>query len=66
MTFIRKHDLDFLFISETWLNVGEMSPLIELSPHGCSYWRGGGLACVFRNNFKCRLLSTKSYQSFEA
>lgn len=50
-----------------------MSPLIEFSPHDCSFFstprvtgRGGGLACVFRNKFKCRLLSTVNYQSFEA
>lgn len=71
--FYTQHDLDFLFISETWLNVGEMYPLIELSPDDCSFFstprasgRSGGLACVFKRIFKCRHLSTVNYQSFEA
>ncbi len=71
--FFIQHDLDFLFISETWLNVGETHALIELSPYDCTFFstprttgRGGGLACVFKKGFKCRLLSKANYQSFEA
>ncbi len=71
--FFIQHDLDFLFISETWLNVGETHALIELSPDDCTFFstprttgRGGGLACVFKKGFKCHLLSKVNYQSFEA
>ncbi len=55
--FFIQHDLDFLFISETWLNVGETHALIELSPDDCTFFstprttgRGGGLACVLRRD----------------
>lgn len=68
MTFFTQHDLDFMFISETWLNAGEMRPLIELSPHDCTFFsspratcRDGGLACVFINKFKSSLLPMVNY-----
>ncbi len=71
--FFIQHDLDFLFISETWLNVRETHALIELSPDDCTFFstprttgRGGGLACVFKKGFKCCLLSKANYHSFEA
>lgn len=47
--FFTQHNLDFLFISETWLNVGETRALIELSPQDCTFFstprmtgQGGG------------------------
>ncbi len=71
--FFIQHDLDFLFISETWLNVGETHGLIELSPCDCTRFstsrttgQYGGLSCVFKKGFQCRLLSKVNYQSFEA
>lgn len=70
--FFLSHNLDFLFIIETWLNIGDMAPFSELSPPDCSFLssprsvgRGGGLAAVFKNKFKCRLLPTEAYSSFE-
>ncbi len=66
------HELDFLFVTETWLNVGETTPLSELSPPGCSFFstprsfgRGGGLTVVFKDRFKCRLLPSESHCTFE-
>lgn len=67
-----KYGLDFLFITETWLNDADMSPLVELLPSGCSYLstsrsnrRGGGLAVIFNNMMKCKLLPAESSKSFE-
>lgn len=31
------HEIDFLFVTETWLNAGVMTSLSELSPPGCSF-----------------------------
>lgn len=48
------HCLDFLFITETWLNDNDMSPVAELLPLNCQFlhtpWinrRGGCLAAIF-------------------
>lgn len=55
MTFFIQHDLDFLFIFKTWLNVGKTHALIELSPYDYTFFStprttgwGGGLACVLK------------------
>ncbi len=66
--------LDFLFVTETWLKGGDMSSLSELSSAGCSFFfstprsigRGGGLAVVFKEKFKCRLLPLDSFCSFKS
>ncbi|XP_026055013.1 uncharacterized protein LOC113108674 [Carassius auratus] len=70
--FMMSCSLDFFFITETWLNPGDQMALGELTPPGCdslnsprTAGRGGGVATVFRNTFKCRLLSTQIYSSFE-
>lgn len=60
--FFMSNKLDFLFITETWLYVGESGTLRELSPSDCSFLdsprnsrrRGGGLATVYRNKFACK------------
>lgn len=64
--------LDFLLNTETWLNDADTSPLAELLPRGCSYLstsrsnrRGGGLAVIFNNMMKCKLLPVESSKSFE-
>lgn len=76
-TFILKelfseYNLDFLFVTETWLNVGELSPFSELLPPDCTYFnsprttgRGGGLAVIFKEKYNCRLLSMITCSSFE-
>ncbi len=65
------HELDFLFVTETWLNVGKTTPLSKLSP-GCRFFstprsigRGGVIAVVFKDRFKCRLLPSESHCTFE-
>ena len=65
--------LDVLFITETWLNANDLTPLGELCPPHCGFLnahrasgRGGGLDTIFNNNtFKCRFLPTIAYSSFE-
>ncbi|KAK5851193.1 hypothetical protein PBY51_002007 [Eleginops maclovinus] len=70
--FFTSHSLDFLLLTETWLKPGENSAFSELLPPSCSFFssprvsgRGGRLAAVFNDSFKCRLLPTGPYSSFE-
>lgn len=61
-----------MFITETWFTENELSPFSELLPMNCGFFsrprksrKGGGIAVIFKNMFKCRLLSVDSYDSFE-
>lgn len=70
--FFTAHRLDFLLVTETWLNVGDFVPLVEVCPDDCHFLstprpsgRGGGLAAVFKNHFNCRLLYSDQFSSFE-
>jgi len=36
--FFSQHNLDFLFVTETWLNIGELSPFSELLLLDCTYF----------------------------
>lgn len=70
--FFASHELDFIFMTETWLNIGELDPLIETSPCDCNFFssprtvgRGGGVATIFKKHFNCRSLSVECFASFE-
>ncbi len=71
--FFTSRDLDFLCVTETWLRVGESSVFSELLPNDCCYLnsprtsgRGGGIAIVYKNAYKCKqLLLPSSFSSFE-
>ena len=72
--FFTSRGLDFLCVTESWLSSGESSPLNELTPPDCSYInsprssgkKGGGIAVVFKNDFKCRQIRLQSsFSSFE-
>lgn len=70
--FISHNVLDFLCITETWINVDEWTPCDELCPTDYnlintprSVGRGGGLATVCKQQFKCHRLLTMNYSSFE-
>lgn len=70
--FIRNNKLDFLFLSETWLKVGDLTPMTELLPQGYAYFnsprltgRGGGLMSIFKDDVGCRSISFEFYNSFE-
>ncbi|XP_049891926.1 uncharacterized protein LOC126384729 isoform X1 [Epinephelus moara] len=70
--FFVSRKLDFMFLTETWLHVGESTPLSELLPPGCLFLssprltgRGGGLASVFKSSFQCQQSLPGSFSSFE-
>ncbi len=48
--FFTTHSLDFMFITETWIKVGDRSPFSDLVPAGCTFFNlprwGGGLAVI--------------------
>lgn len=55
-----------MFITETWIAIGDMSPFSELIPRDCTFFntprslgRGGGLVSIFKEKFNCRLISTE-------
>ena len=60
-------------MTETWVSDGDASPFSELLPANCTYFNspritgqtGGGVATVFKNNFKCKQLSSIHFNSFE-
>uniref|UniRef100_A0A3B5PWL6 Reverse transcriptase domain-containing protein n=3 Tax=Xiphophorus maculatus TaxID=8083 RepID=A0A3B5PWL6_XIPMA len=65
-------DLDFLFITETWLQEGQLSPFSELLPQNCTFinsprqtGKGGGLATIFKSSFYCQQSHIQSFCSFE-
>ena len=70
--FIMSTNVDFLMITESWMKPQHLAPLIEACPPDYSYFnqprltRGGGLAVIYRNNFKCSQLSFGSFSSFES
>ena len=70
MTF--SHDLDFLLLAETWLKPGEISAFSELLPPSCSFsstpraaGRGGSLAAIYKESFRCKIITANNYSSFE-
>ncbi len=65
-------NLDFLFLTETWLCPGDLSPFSELLPPKCLFFnsprttgRGGGLVSIFKDHFICRSVASNNYSSFE-
>lgn len=73
--FITAHDLNFLFISESCVKVGDLSSYSELVPADYNFYnaprssgRGGGLGMIAKDSFRprCRLLSPITFTSFEA
>lgn len=74
--FFTSRALDFLCVTETWLNASELSSLFhvfsEVLPIDCTYFnsprssgRGGGVATIFKEKFECHQLSSDIYSSFE-
>lgn len=62
--FSNSHALDLMFITEMWMRDGELAPLMELCPPDSSFFssprltgRGGGIASLFNDTFKCKLIS---------
>ena len=70
--FITFNNLDFFIITETWLSEGDCSPLIEATPPDFTHLhqprlsgRGGGVAVIYRNDFKCTRILFNNFTSFE-
>lgn len=71
--FFTSRELDFLCVTETWLSVGESSAFSDLLPQDCCCFnsprtsgRGGGIATVYKNVYKCKqLLPSSKFSSFE-
>ncbi len=62
-------NLDFLFLTETWLCPGDLSPFSELLPSKCFFFNSpcttGGLVSIYEDNFICRSVESNNYSSFE-
>lgn len=71
--FITEHNLDFMFLTETWLGQNNSTTaLIESAPPNYSFIseaavnrRGGGVAVLFKNSLQCKQLSFSKFSSFE-
>lgn len=72
--FFSSRQLDFLFVTDTWISAGECSALVELLTVGCSYFNsprtsghGGGTATGYSDGFKCKQRAVpSSFSSCEA
>ncbi|KAI2647331.1 Transposable element Tc1 transposase [Labeo rohita] len=73
--FFSSQNLDFMFITESWIKDGDLVPFSELVPADCTFFnspcqngRGGGLVTVMKNSHRaqCRSVSLDIYTSFEA
>lgn len=69
---ISSRDLDFFLMTETWLSDYNRDSLAEATPRDYNCLnsprpggRGGGIATIFKNCFKCRLLTVDKFASFE-
>ena len=66
------HDLDFLFITDTWMKCGDNMALTELCPMHCDFVsaprmssQGGGLAAVLSKQFICCSVDIGEFNAFE-
>uniref|UniRef100_A0A8C2BTF1 Reverse transcriptase domain-containing protein n=1 Tax=Cyprinus carpio TaxID=7962 RepID=A0A8C2BTF1_CYPCA len=73
--FYLAHNLDFMFIMESWIKVGDLTPFSDLIPDDCTFFnsprpsgRGGGIATILKNSLsaRCRLVPGTAFSSFEA
>lgn len=71
--FIIKHNLDFIFLTETWLSVNNSDTvLIESAPPGFIFInearihrKGGGVAILYKETLQCKKMSCGIFNSFE-
>ncbi len=73
--FYSSHNLDFTFITESWIKVGDLTPFADLIPTDCTFSnsprpsrRGGGIVTILKNSLsaRCRLVPVTAFSSFEA
>ncbi len=64
-----------MFITESWLKVGDLTPFADLIPSDCTFFnsprlsgRGGGIVTILNNSLsaRCRLVPVPAFPSFEA
>lgn len=70
--FFKAKELDLLFLTETWVCSGDLTPFSESVPLNCNFLnkprltgRGGGLAVIFKNSLNCKTLQADAYSTFE-
>lgn len=71
--FYKSHNLQFIFLTETWMRESELAPLTELCPPNTSFLstprltgRAGGMASVYSDAFKCKqIFQDTVFTSFE-
>uniref|UniRef100_A0A8C7Z8K8 Reverse transcriptase domain-containing protein n=1 Tax=Oryzias sinensis TaxID=183150 RepID=A0A8C7Z8K8_9TELE len=68
-----KNELDFMSLTETWQNPLDFTPLNDATPPGFVYiakprdsGRGGGLAMIYRENWKIVPVTAPVFGSFES
>lgn len=73
--FYSSHNLDFMFITESWMKAGDLTPFADLVPADCTFFnspclcgQGGGIVTILKNSFsaRCRLSPIMAFSSFEA
>ena len=71
--FFKSHQLDFMFLTETWLKDKDNVTVNKLCPAACRVInsprlssRGGGLAAVFNKQFTCRSVDSDLVSTFES
>lgn len=71
--FFTSKELDFLFLVDTCLRVDDLSAFSDLCPTNCSILNssrtsssGRRIAVIFRKGFKCSVVQTDLYNSFES
>ena len=73
--YILQHKLDICFITETWISKNEDLQYIKanLMTQGFNILscerknrKGGGLACIYNERFKMKLLVPQNYDFFES
>ena len=70
--YILSNNIDFFMITESWLGPHDTVSLKATTPPGYSCLdrprltsKGGGLALIYRDTFKCSLIDFGSFSSFE-
>ena len=70
--FFKSHQLDFLFLTETWLKDKDNVTVNKICPPACRLIsaprssRGGGLAAVVSKQFTCRSVDIDNFNTFES
>ncbi len=66
--FYSSHNLDFMFITESWIKVGDLTPFADLIPSDCTFFNFPRIVTILKNSLsaRCRLVPVTAFSSFEA